>query len=59
MYGGISTLLLRGGGEMDINIYFDTPSFCRDYLKIAFCLLPFLLVLNIEINESNDSDKQD
>jgi len=26
MHGGISILLLRGGGGMDINIYFDTTS---------------------------------
>ena len=35
MHGGISILLLRGGGGMDINIYFDTTSLYFIILKSA------------------------
>ncbi len=40
MHGGISILLLRGGGGMDINIYFDTTS-------LYFIIIPFLFVPDI------------
>lgn len=37
MHGGISILLLRGGGGMDINIYFDTTSFILYNYTILVC----------------------